>query len=82
MAAKQKGKDSVGGMDHWKPAEFAMLGKQACGRLADLLNTIELGGAWPKRLEQAKAGFLAKDPDKPLDPHSLQGAYNSAYPIS
>lgn len=67
LRANQKGKQSVGGVDHWRPAEFADLGRAACQRLAAILNLIEKGAPWPKRLAHAKAAFLAKDQYNPYD---------------
>ena len=60
------------GMDHRSPAEFSLLSLGACGYLADMLNTIELGAAWPKDLLHVRAPLLSKDTDDPYDPAAFR----------
>ena len=59
---------TAAGLDVWAPADFALLSLGACDRLAEMLNVIEEGAAWPAEMCVAKAAFLAKDEAKALDP--------------
>ena len=59
---------SVGGLDNWTPADFALLSDGAFQQLANMLNKIEAGAEWPRGMAVAKAAFLAKDPNKLEDP--------------
>ena len=49
------------GPDGWEPAEMAMLSDGADPAIADLLNRIEDGAAWPDGICTARAAFLEKD---------------------
>ena len=62
------GIDSVGGMDHWQPSDFALLSDRAYDQLANLFTTIEAGAPWPSMLHHAKAAFLSKDATRTTDP--------------
>ena len=59
---------SAGGLDHFEPADFALLSDSAFTKLADLLNAIEDGADWPEDVSTARAAFLAKGADKLEDP--------------
>ena len=62
------GKQSAGGLDGFEPADFALLSDLAYQWIVRLLNTIEDGGSWPVDLTNAKAAYLAKDPNRLEDP--------------
>lgn len=59
---------SAGGLDHFEPADFALLGDLAFSKLASLLNAIEDGAEWPEDVTVARAAFLAKDADNLENP--------------
>ena len=42
-------KESVSGIDQWKPAEFKMLSDRALEQLTDVINLIADGAEWPCR---------------------------------
>ena len=58
--ACQRAKQSVAGLDHFSPEDFAMLSDLAYEWLAHLLSIIEDGAGWPKDLLKGKAAFLSK----------------------
>ncbi len=61
-------KETAVGMDQFAPGDFKLLPNMALGHLADLFNIIEKGGRWPHQMETARAAFMAKDEDDPLNP--------------
>ncbi len=54
-------KHCAGGLDGFTPEDLTVISLAAAEVLADLLNLIEEGAAWPKALQHGKAAFLAKD---------------------
>ena len=61
-------KETAAGMDQFAPGDFKLLPMVALDHLADLFNIIEKGGRWPQQMEKARAAFMAKDEDDPLNP--------------
>ena len=61
-------KATAAGPDCWAPVEWRLLSTGALQRLAQLLNCIEQGGAWPESLRQATSAYLSKDPSNTTDP--------------
>ena len=59
-------------MDHFSPADFAMLCDEAYEWLATLLNLIEDGAPWPKALLKGKAAYLSKGPEETEDPFAYR----------
>ncbi len=55
-------KPTAAGFDAWKPADLKNLPAKAYGWLAELLNLIERGAAWPDALMWGRAVYSAKDP--------------------
>ena len=51
----------AGGLDHFEPADFALLTDKEFEKLAALLNAIEDGADWPEDVATARAAFLAKE---------------------
>ena len=47
--------------------------------LASMLQLVEEGQPWPKEVNQAKAAYLSKDPDKAEDPLEYRLLYLYGY---
>ena len=60
-------KETAGGMDQWMRAEFKLLSREACNRMAEMFMMIEEGASWPEDTTMARAAFLAKDEEPDLD---------------
>ena len=65
-------KETAAGLDQWAPADLKMWSKGALQQLAALLNVIEKTGRWPKQMQTARAAFLPKDEEDPLEPQSYR----------
>ncbi len=55
---------SAGGLDGFTPEDLTLVSPHAAQLLADMLNCIEDGAAWPMQLNKGRAAFLAKDLEK------------------
>ena len=53
--------ESAGALDGWNPKELALLSKEVCNHIAEMLNQIEAGAPWPKSATHAKAVYLQKE---------------------
>ena len=67
MEAARNSSNTAAGMDQWKPAELKLFSKEAMEMLAIMLNMVERTGKWPTAMTQARAAFLAKDPEDTQD---------------
>lgn len=67
-ATRNEAKHTAAGMDQWAPADLKELSDCAYQHLADMVNIIEQGAAWPEALLSAQAAFLAKDANDVLNP--------------
>ena len=60
--------ETASGMDQWAPGDLKLLSPYALEELANMLNMIEDGKAWPKQFRHARAAFLAKGEGEETDP--------------
>ena len=49
-----------------------MWSKEALTQLAKLMNLIENNGKWPEQMKSARAAFLPKEEEDPLEPQSYR----------
>ena len=68
----QDTKETAAGLDQWAPADLKMWSKEALVQLAKLMNLIEKSGRWPKQMKSARAAFLPKEEEDPLEPQSYR----------
>ena len=65
----QQAQHSAAGLDHFSPEDFTYLSDETYHWIAEFLNAIEDGAAWPDDITQGRAAFLSKDTintDNPL----------------
>ena len=65
-------KETAAGLDQWAPADLKMCSHEALRYLAKMLNKIEGKGTWPSQMRTARAAFLPKDEEDPLEPESYR----------
>lgn len=65
-------KETAAGLDQGAPADLKLWSKEALGQLARLLNLIERSGRWLEQTQSARAAFLPKDEEDPLEPQSYR----------
>ena len=63
---------SASGPDGLVPGEMKLFSDNVFANIADLLNKIEKGAAWPDNTYIARAAFLEKDPERRGDPGALR----------
>ena len=61
-------KETAAGLDQWTPADLKMLSPKAYDAIAEMLNAIEEGKAWPTQMNIARAAFLPKGETNSQDP--------------
>ena len=57
----REAKETAGGLDKWTPADLKLLSPKAYQAIAEMLNEIEGGKPWPKKMNTARAAFLPKE---------------------
>ena len=65
-------KETAAGLDQWAPADLKMWSRGALPQLAALLNLIEKTGRWQTQMQTARAAFLPKEEEDPLEPQSYR----------
>ena len=66
--AMREAKETAAGLDQWTPADLRMLSPKAYDAMAEMLNEIEKGKAWPRPMHTARAAFLPKEEVNSQDP--------------
>ena len=61
-------KETAAGLDQWTPADLKLLSPKAYQAIAEMLNEIEKGKAWPRHMNIARAAFLPKEEMSSMEP--------------